>query len=190
MFGSIMLMLVLLASPSFASREYPQGYWEKTYNTGDIPAATYSVTVQVKDTGKAMNEVDRRITKAGGSLLSMNNSGSFDSTGRQMRSLSYSLDAKSAEALAKSFFDLGELQSYSTQRNRGAKEADEIRDKLKDLQGERDANSEALLKMPISVNYLNGHITLLKQALAAIESGTTKATLQLTLIEQSLKVKK
>lgn len=190
MFGSIILALALLASPSFASREYPQGYWEKTYNTGDLPAASYSVSVQVKDTGKAMTDVDRRITKAGGSLVSMNNSGSFDSSGRQMRSLTYSLEAKSAEALAKSFFDLGELQNYSAQRNRGAKEADEIRDKLKELQGERDANSESLLKMPISANYLTGRITLLKQALAAIESGTTKATLQLSLIEPAPKVKK
>ena len=182
--------LIVAVSSSFANAEHPSDYWDKIYNTGYPSVANYAVTVQVKNVATAAAEADQRITKAGGSLTNMNSSGAYDQSGRQMRTFTYSIASKSAEALAKTFFSLGDLINFNATHNTSSKDADEIRDKLKELAAEKDGNADCLAKMPIATHLLEGRITQLKQALTAIESRGDKATLTLSLVEPAPKAPK
>lgn len=179
--GLMILVLAFVVSPAFANKEYPANYWEKGYATSGVPAIYYNLSIQVKDLAKAAAEADRRITKIGGSLTSMNSQGP-DGNGRQTRTMNYAIDLKNAEATAKSFFDMGDLISYSSSRNAGQRDGDEISDKLKEITAERDENAACLAKMPIASYFLNGKIAQLKQSLATFEDGGAKASLALNLI--------
>lgn len=175
----MMTLLALVLPFELAAKDYPAGYWERTYNLGETPIASYSVNVLVPDIAKATAEVDRRMTKAGASLTNMN---SYDQTGKTIKNMNYSVEARSAEAIAKGLFDLGDLQGYSAQKNRG-KEGEEIREKLAEMTAEQSSNAECLAKMSISANYLSTRLNHLRLALAAIESGGAKASLQISLTE-------
>lgn len=180
--SSLKFAILSFLSVAAIAKEYPVGYWDKAYNTGESPSASFSISIQVPQLAKATMEIDNRVTKAGGSLTSMN---AYDSGGRQTKSLTFSVDVRVAENLAKGLFDLGELQGYSTQRPRASKDADEIRDKLADLTKELNDNAASLSKMPIALHLLTARANNLKQALSAIESGNTKATIQVNLTEIS-----
>ena len=179
--------LMMTAMAVRANAEHPAGYWDKIYGSGYVSAGNYGVSLQAKNAAKAASDADQRITKAGGRLVNMNASGTYELGSRKLRTYTYSVDSKRAESLAKSLFDLGELASFTATHGNANTDADEIRSKLNELAAEKSGSSECLAKTPIASVLLEGKISQLKQALTAIETRDDKATLTLSFVDISPK---
>lgn len=178
----VAFVLTLIASSAHA--QHPAGYWDKSYPNYDAQRyeANYNLTIKVRSLTKAMADAERRITKKGGSLLSLNTNYNAAALSNRVRTLSYSVNSATAEDTAKDLFSLGELQSYSATKA-NPNDLDEIRAKLKELTAERDSSAQCLTKMPISSYFIDSRINQLNQALASAESSRAKAAITLILTE-------
>jgi hypothetical protein len=184
MLMALSLASAVLFSPAVAAKEYSPGYWDRTYGTAETPAVTYSLSLQVQDVHQALAKIEKRLAKLGGSLVKKTSSAAL-----QSQTVAYATDLAGSEAAAKGLFDLGEVRGYSSQRLRGPREAEELRERLAELTSEKESNAECVSKMPIAAYFLDSRIAQLKQAVAASEAGALKASIEITLTEQAPKPK-
>jgi hypothetical protein len=183
------LSAALLAAAAFAHADssFPAGYWERSYYGSNAQSETVTAMLVVKNLVRAEAEIDRRITKAGGTLTSMNGNANQYSNGQpqqKMKNVTYSIEAGKADAAARSVFEFGELQQFSDQKQpQISAQLDEIKKKLTQVDEEIAKNAESLKTMPIAAYFLNTQHDRLIQSRDSIESGMKKATITLTLSE-------
>jgi hypothetical protein len=181
----LLALVVLVLSCRASAVEFPAGYWDRGYGTSQANIY-YNVQLRVRNLARAEAEVDKRLSKAGGSMKSANSGyySSANSSNQKQRSLSYTLDAGKAEAIVKSLFDLGDLQSYNNQKQIQSSQLDELRTKVKQIEEELREHAEPLKRMPISSFFLNRQLASLKQSLESYEASASKAAVNVTLTEQ------
>ncbi len=181
------VVLGLGGSVLAAETPFPPGYWDRGYATGNVNVNNFMLTLKVKSLPKAEEAVDRLISKFGGTMRNMNAGQNYYNynmpTAQASKTFVYSLDAAKAEPAAKALFDLGELVQYNNQRPNADTQYDEIKAKIKQLQGELSANAEALKKMPIASYFLNTQLARLNQSKEAYDTGLKQANVTVTLLE-------
>ncbi|HBL17865.1 MAG: hypothetical protein A2X36_04075 [Elusimicrobia bacterium GWA2_69_24] len=79
--------------------------------------------------------------------------------------------------------DLGDLQSYSRQKNITPSAIRDIRERIEALSAELAENAEPLKRMPIASLFLNSKLAGFKQAEERYKRVEDKAVINLTLIE-------
>jgi hypothetical protein len=180
----ILLLLglpVALLSAAPASR-YPEGYWERSYSSGNMSSVQYNIKLKVEDIEKAQGEVQRMLTEAGATLSGNAWGGSYGNA-KSDRTVNFAIEARKAEQAAKKLFAVGELQSYNTYRHVDKKTLTEIGKKIEELTAEITANQKALQKMPIADHFLNSQLKKLKQSRDSISAGLDRAMLVITLTQ-------
>jgi len=172
---------VALLSAAPASR-YPEGYWERSYSSGNMSSVQYNIKLKVEDMEKAQGEVQRMLTEAGATLSGNAWGGSYGNP-KAERTLNFAIGVGKAEQAAKKLFAIGELQSYNTYQQVDKKTLAEIATKIKELSVEIAANQKALQKMPIAEHFLNSQLRKLKQSRDSISAGLDRAMLVITLAQ-------
>lgn len=172
---------------SAADTRFSPGYWEQGYATGNMSAVMINLTLKVDDLAKAESAVAKRLTKSGASLQSMNNNigyfGGQQSPKRAVKNVSYTLESEPAERVARSLFDIGELQQYSTSQQAASAQLEEIRSKLKLVEEESAHHAEGLKEAPIAAYLLDQLRTRLTASRDSYEAGLKRATITVVLVE-------
>ena len=182
MFKIVFLLLglpVMLLSAAQGA-QYPDGYWDHNYYTGQVNSIQYNIKLKIADMDTSQKEVQRIMNEAGATLSgnAWNNYGGQ----KQEYTISFVIDAKKAEQTAKKLFVIGDLQSYNNYRQMEKSVLPEINKKIEELTAEISANTAALEKMPIADYFLTAQLKKLKQSRDSITAGLGRAILSITLI--------
>lgn len=184
------LVSLALGASAAETSGFPPGYWDRMYGMG-TQSGSYTIVMQVDDIGKTEADIDRRMSKAGATLTSLNNGYGFynNRSNQHSKMIVYAMDSGRAESAAKSLFNLGQLQQFTNQRQIENSQLDEIKQKIKQLNAEIEGNSDALKRMPIASYFLNAQLVRLSQARDSYETALKKMTINITLVETASSTK-
>lgn len=186
----ILALLLIAAAPDGHARKVSwdgggDNYWNRGFGTTSA-AETHNVTLRVKSIEASILKVDALMAANGGSMHGSGNSytNNYNGSNLKYRQSSWLLPLKSAEKAAKKSFDLGELVSYSMNRNQNDQKA-QVNERVVQLQSELSENKVALEKMPAATYFLTSRLDQLKKVLESYEMSASKGQVSVTLQEEA-----
>ena len=160
-------------------KDNPELYWNRG-TACSSNAENYNVTLRVDDVDAMAARIDTIMTAAGAPSQMGSNNNYYRNNQQRSRQMNYSVPMKAADKLAKRLMDMGELLSYSLNRQNNGDNLKQMQERIAVLEGEL-ANASALEKMPAAAYFLKSRLTSLKQSRDVCIAGASRSSLLVVL---------
>jgi hypothetical protein len=144
----------------------------------------YSVSLRADEVDALARQVDAVMLKSGATLTGDNRNGfnqSYNGESRRVIQLNYTLPSDSAEKAARKLLEMGELTSYSLNRQNNKEIQQQVQERIGILERELANNKAALTEMPAATYFLTTRLRSLQGSRDAYQRSASKSSISVQL---------